>query len=127
MVPSNYNSTLGCGLLDFMSLNNFSQFNNIPNSDGRYLDLIMSNFPGVDVSEPLELLSRLDCKHPNILVTLQKTNFTYLQPKKRTDHNFYRANYEEIASDLDCIDWVERFWSCSNVNEMVTKFYDELN
>ncbi|CAG5049166.1 unnamed protein product [Parnassius apollo] len=55
MVPSNYNSTLGCGLVDFMYLNNFSQFNNIPNSDARYLDLIMSNFPGVDVSEPLEL------------------------------------------------------------------------
>lgn len=57
MIPANYSSALGSALIDMMSLNNLKQYNNIPNSDGRYLDLVMSTIPGVSVSRPLDLVS----------------------------------------------------------------------
>ncbi|KAL0839060.1 hypothetical protein ABMA28_017046 [Loxostege sticticalis] len=127
MIPNNYNSTLGCSLVDFMSLNNLNQLNNIPNSDGRYLDLVMSNIPGANVSVPLDLLCKLDPRHPNLLVTLQYCEVINLHPRERSDFNFFKANYEEIASELQCVDWESKFKNCNNVNSMVAILYEELN
>lgn len=127
MFPSNYNNALGTAFVDFMSLNNLKQLNNISNIDGRYLDLVLSNIAGVEVSEPLDLLTKLDSRHPHLLVKLHGCNTSFLKPKGRSDFNFFKANYSEICADLDCLDWVTMFDYCGDVDEMVATLYKELN
>ncbi|CAG5022983.1 unnamed protein product [Parnassius apollo] len=63
-IPTNYNNDLGRCLVDCLSMNNLYQFNHIRNSHGRTLDLALSSLQCLNVSQPLDLLSKLDLHHP---------------------------------------------------------------
>lgn len=98
MTPSNYNNNLGHSLVDFMSLNNLFQFNNIVNTNGnlriQILDLVISNLRNVNVFQPLDLLSKLVNFHPQLLITnlLACDSLENLHPNSRQIHNCYIAD-----------------------------------
>lgn len=106
-VPSNYASSLGYSLVDFLSLNNFSQLNSFVYEDGRILDLILTNLPGSSVSKPLTFLSKLDGKYPNLQLNLNYNDIQYLNSKPTNVLNFYKSDYEKIKARLDEVNWQE--------------------
>lgn len=126
-IPINYNSNLGYTFVDFISYNNLYQYNNICNCDNRKLDLILSNIPKASVTLPLELLSKLDQKHPNLLFHLPLNNLKYLHPKPRTDYNFFKADYCNMITELNSYDWDAAMHGCEDVEQMISLFYDNLN
>lgn len=125
-IPTDYNNALGHALVDFISLNSLYQYNKLYNSDNRILDLVLSTLSTVVISQPLELISRLDPKHPNILVQFSFSNIRYLQPKCRNDYNFFKADYCNINLKLHSINWNEMLRDCVDVDGMVTVFYSKL-
>lgn len=126
-IPSAYHKSLGYALIDFISLNNLYQFNDICNSENRVLDLVLSNVENVTVTSPPDLLSKLDPRHPGLLVSISHSSIEPLKPCSRSDGNFFKADYVKILLELKIIDWNHRFSQCNNVNEMVSEFYLVLN
>lgn len=127
MMPSNYNKTLGYSLIDFMSLNNLYQFNNILNADGKMLDLVLTNSESSFVTKPNSSLCKIDPHHPSLLLCIPQTNSgdtSNLTPSTSESLNFHKANYNDIVSELDNCDWTNIFKDCNNdVNLMVSAFY----
>ncbi|CAH2094962.1 unnamed protein product [Euphydryas editha] len=126
MLPLCDSDILGCSLKDFICVNNLYQFNNIPNCDNKMLDLVLSTFKESKVIHPPELISRLDSKHPNLLLNIPLLNVNNLHSKHRDDYNFFKAEYTKINSDLCKIDWTERFKFCNDVDDMAKTLNDTL-
>ncbi|TLM45506.1 hypothetical protein FEC35_19060, partial [Acinetobacter baumannii] len=84
----NYGSKLGLSLIDFMSVNNLSQFNNVNNVDGKILDLVLTDFNGLEVTESNNVLSKIDQKHPPLLVSLPQHSPHFLKPILRPRYNY---------------------------------------
>lgn len=120
----NYGSKLGLSLIDFMSVNNLSQFNNVNNVDGKILDLVLTDFNGLEVTESNNVLSKIDQKHPPLLVSLPQHSPHFLKPILRPRYNYFRADYSQIVSYLINVNWSEKLEGCQNVNEMTDIFYD---
>lgn len=121
-----HNSSLGLALTDFLAVNNLYQHNCIPNTDNRFLDLVLSNNPKAYVSKPLKPLSKCYRYHPCLLLNIPNTNIKLLREKPHAKYNYYKADYGSINSELKAIDWNDKFSCCSNVDDMVTVFYSIL-
>jgi hypothetical protein len=128
--PLNYlhinhnNNQLAMQLSDFMSINNFKQFNNVLNSNNRILDLVLANFH-CNVTASDHLLTRIDPHHPAIHLTFSfPLNLTSFNKSSILKRNFYKADYEKLNSYLN-----EQNWDILNEldTEAATKlFYDIL-
>jgi hypothetical protein len=96
LVPENYECNLGFALVDYMNLNDITQRNHVLNANNRILDLVLTNIPDVSVVKPDDLLSRLDSHHPQLQITFDLSLVCNLQKTFRNDHNFYKADYDNI-------------------------------
>ncbi|CAH2109043.1 unnamed protein product [Euphydryas editha] len=123
----NYGSPQGLALTDFMALNNITQMNSVPNEDGRVLDLVLTNCVTLEVSNSLNTISKIDRKHPPLLITVSELIPHFLKPAQKPRHNFFKANYDLIIAHLREINWSQQFDKCQNVDEMTTVFYRILN
>ncbi|CAH2104164.1 unnamed protein product [Euphydryas editha] len=123
----NYGSPQGLALTDFMALNNITQRNPVPNEDGRVLDLVLTNCTTLEVSNSSNIISKIDRKHPPLLITVPELIPHFLKPARSPRHNFFKANYDLILAHLKEINWSKQFDKCQNVNEMTAVFYCILN
>lgn len=57
-------------LTNFISQNRLSQVNAIINSDKRLLDLVITNITNVQVNKTASILSKIDKRHPNLLINI---------------------------------------------------------
>lgn len=117
LTPSNYNNNLGHDLVDFLSINNIHQYNHIKNSNGKTLDLVLSNCSNLEICQPLDLLSKLDAQHPHLNVSVTES-YNVIAPnlllEPRETYNFYKADYESLNEVLSSADWHAIFKDCKN-------------
>lgn len=113
-------------LRETLDLCNLNQFNNIPNSNGRFLDLVLFSANNIQVYGA-EALSREDRHHPPIVagIDFKKSNFFTFKGKNQKRLNFFKSDFSEICSELALIDW-EQLLSMQSVNDKVNAFYVEL-
>lgn len=102
-------STASCALVDGFNLHGLSQLNQIANSKGRILDLILANdiaLPNCTVSEAIEPLTSIDIHHPAIEVALSHTvPVSYEAVHDNTSFNFRKADFAAMNQALLAIDW----------------------
>ncbi|CAG5013322.1 unnamed protein product [Parnassius apollo] len=110
-----------------MAVNNLSQMNDVSNVDGRILDLVLSNVDCLNVTKSISMLSKVDQKHPPILISIPKLTSEYLKPIISHRYNYFRADYGNIVPYLKSINWQVELEKCQNVNEMTNIFYHFLN
>ena len=109
-----------------MSLNNLKQFNPLKNSDGNSLDLVLSGNPHINVSQPDNILSKIDAYHPPLLIEMYFPFIKFLKPKPFTKRNFTKADYTKINKEIIEIDWDKILNDCNSVDEMLDIFYNKL-
>lgn len=113
-------------LLDTVNICNLEQYNNIPNRNNRFLDLIFSTTGNILVygAQPL---SREDPHHPPLVAEFDLITSSPRAFKSKTliRPNFYKSNISRINDDLSLIDW-DSILSSRNVDDMTTIFYSEL-
>lgn len=115
-------------LLDFMHVTRLVQHNNVKNCSGRILDLILTTIPSCSVNESNCSLTNIDKLHPPLEITLSLIKDSYLPYNKfNFKSNFYKANYDQIKSELNKQNWSQLFESSKNVNSMLEVFYGVLN
>ena len=112
-----------CTLLSSFGLN---QFNGIPNDNGRFLDLIISNLDIV-VKRCDQPLTREDLPHhPALMFDVLNICLRPLREPPTRKFNFRKANYDRIRKFLSDIDWSYEIAN-KTVNDAVQYFYDQLN
>lgn len=117
------NSILNNMFIDFMSLNNLSQYNCNYNNKNRILDLLLSNKSISQLQVAANPLTLTDPLHPPLQFYF-KSEFTEVLPVKHKEKFlFYQADYQKIINDLNQISWTNELSACTTVDDMVTKFY----
>lgn len=122
---SNYSSTLGFSLVDFMSMNNLIQFNHVKNVNDRILDLVLSKFTGVSVKRSLDILSKLDSHHP-ASTSYYISAALWLLNQQFATHTSKKADYFQVNAMLGEVDWLSELSSMEDVNLIVNRFYNIL-
>ncbi|CAH2087230.1 unnamed protein product [Euphydryas editha] len=110
-----------------MALNNLSQMNDIHNVDGKILDLVLTNYFSLEVTKSDYSITKIDQKHPPLLITMPEQTPHFLKPNLTPRYNFFKANYGIILENLNNINWLEEFKDCKNVNVMTSIFFRILN
>uniref|UniRef100_A0A1Y1M7D6 Uncharacterized protein n=1 Tax=Photinus pyralis TaxID=7054 RepID=A0A1Y1M7D6_PHOPY len=115
-------------LHNFINLNNLQSRNNILNSYGKTLDLVLTNIAELSVScaHPSDLLVGLDHYHPALLLygdLIIPLNRTQLLPDRM--YNFAKADFLSIYYALRYTDW-SNLSVAVDVNDSVNVFYDLL-
>lgn len=115
-------------LLETIHLCNFNQYNNIPNQNNRFLDLILFTSSSIQVYGATPL-SRLDNHHPALVADLDdlKTKDKSFKPKKQKRLNFNKSNFDMINHDLSEINWPNVLKELDNVDDLTDTFYRKLN
>lgn len=127
LIPSNYNCALGYSFIDFITENNLRQVNAISNVDSKFLDVILTNIPGSTVVMPSSLVTKVDLKHPHLLLNLTSHVLqNHLESNPRCDFNFFKADYKKIITELKSINWNNEFSESVTVNDMLSTFYELL-
>ncbi|KAJ3666977.1 hypothetical protein Zmor_002391 [Zophobas morio] len=105
------------------------QHNNIPNNDGKLLDLIFSNLKRPMVVDHAKYpFVKEDFYHPALSVStdLENSDKFIPFPAVNSDRfNFRKANFNKLYDDLWCTDW-SSVTKCTHVNQAVKTFYDLL-
>lgn len=123
-MPENYNNCeIKSSFIDFITLNNLKQYNYITNFKDGILDLILSNLEDIRVKDCKYHLREIDKFHPPIEILLNLSQPKIGKPIYTEKFNFYKADYNEILSNLQSIDWNTELKFCADINEMVTVFY----
>nr|CAH7754429.1 unnamed protein product [Callosobruchus chinensis] len=118
---------LKCELLNsFLDCFSFVQYNNIVNSNGRLLDLVIANHECIVTrSTPI---AREDHHHPALSINLkitQETNSNFEFNNNEVQYNFKRADFLNLYIDFLNIDWN---W-CNEetyANALCRRFYEEI-
>jgi hypothetical protein len=119
-VGSNKAKRLG----NFISLLNLNSFNNIKNSHGRTLDLILSTVP-VRVDRDFSPFLVEDNHHPALLLTF---DFPLLSKPTSTElcyFNYKKANFFDLYLMLNNSDW-NRLYTFESVDDAVDYYYELL-
>lgn len=108
--------------LDFINLHDLKQWNNILNNKSKILDLILSNVSVVNVSSDSNGFCSIDPLHPPLefCVSVMGDKEITLRPARP---NFFKADYCTIISELNKINWNDRFNGDLSVDEMLDIFY----
>lgn len=126
LLPSNHHDRKSNLLIDTINTCNLEQYQNIPNHNGRLLDLVFSSMECINVYGA-EVLSRLDRHHPSFVVDIPKITIKKAlknNPKKHLQ--FQKCNLNEIKLELRSINWYETLYM-EDVDQCVDAFYDKLN
>lgn len=125
--PNSNGSPVAETLIDFVSLNNLTQYNGVLNKQNKILDLVLSDISGVTVTRCLRSLSKVDGYHPPLHISVEGSVARELKSNdKTTKYNYFKADYTLITAELDKIDWVRELQNCLDVDEMVGVFYSHL-
>lgn len=127
MIPNKSNDAKSLLLLNTLALCELSQFNHIPNKNGKLLDLILCNTSDLVVTEA-QPLSRVDHHHPPLCLSLERTRQkAFLKKNLSNIYNFNKCNYDEIKKELSAIDWPAVLLTSRDVDVVVDRFYKVLN
>lgn len=121
------NSLFASQLLDFMSLHSLTQYNYVLNSMDKTLDLILCNKAITKLMRNTTPMSVIDPLHPPLQIFLSLKTSKSLSYNNDARFCFYRADYDIIVSELNKVPWNELLRDSSNVNEMITVFYNILH
>ncbi|KAL0895375.1 hypothetical protein ABMA27_011508 [Loxostege sticticalis] len=128
ITPQRTNSRLEQTLWDFILLNGMRQHNFLVNHNNRILDLVLTTIENVTVSEPLDVISKIDLHHPPLLVTLSFSQpINNQKSESRSKLNYFKADYDAINMALEAVDWKEKLEPCVSVDDMVSQFYTILH
>ena len=114
----------------FMAFNAMNQINNIPNKNGRYLDLVLCSEDIVfEITRQLDPLVKEDDHHPSLELLVRLSNFERNIPFV-TQHSKYYYNYKKcdlttLYTELAFKSW-EDLYKISNVDEATDFFYNDL-
>lgn len=112
-------------LAQLMSTLNAYQFNNIPNANGKILDLFISNTAST-ISHPIDSLLPIDTHHPPFVATAPLNISTQaLKRKPLSKYDFRKANYDVINEQISEAEWVNLLENLPS-REAVQRFYDVL-
>lgn len=120
-------SVISQKLVDFTHMNNLSQCNNIFNSSGRILDLVLTDLSDCKVTEALTGLCKIDPYHPPLEIILEYIQENKLEANNSTRLNFRKADYPAIKKHLSNTDWHDLYRGVTDPNIMLNIFYDNLN
>ncbi|CAH2109339.1 unnamed protein product [Euphydryas editha] len=126
-VPSSTHSILFKDFLDFTHLNNLEQYNTVCNVNNKILDLVLADQLFCQVTEATVSLSKIDPHHPPLDIVLEYHPDKALKPNKIIRYNYYKANYENINSELGKINWQELFKNIMDPNQMLDIFYERID
>lgn len=113
-------------LINFITLCNLVNYNNVPNHNNRYLDLALSTSTSTKVHKAIHL-SRLDNLHPALEIILQESmSHKPLQYNVHKRYNFGQCDYDKIRSELRQVDW-SSLLNDPNVDIYVSAFYNVIN
>lgn len=94
--------------IDFTSLNNLNQYNNIINNKNKILDLVLSNIniSCLSISDPLSVIDPL---HPPLQFNIFRNINKVLEPNINEHFCFHKADYSRIINELNMICWDSEF------------------
>lgn len=136
-LPSNFTTGLlptgaGCSikaeLLNLFLNFGLHQLNSHRNFQGRILDLVFSNEADINISLA-DPLSRVDVFHDPIefMIPIESGEIIDDERPIVTSFNFKKANYTELNSYLDSIDWNDKLSSnAGDVDDVIERFYEVL-
>lgn len=115
------------GLRNFMTLHHSSQYNGIRNSNGRILDLCITNITDCFVTQPQDSISvPIDVHHPPFYITIPfSSNVSTMNRNQVKKPNFYKANYDLLNKQLMDVSWNVMFDRVS-AEESVNLFYETI-
>lgn len=132
LIPVDFSSDdlngINSDMVDTMTCFELRQFNNRFNVHNRLLDLVLCDFPPLDVqcTEPEIILCPLiDPQHPPLQLTLNVAHPPVLDPVEPPQYDFSRANYRLINETILETPWESLL--IGSVDEMFDKFYNVLN
>lgn len=112
---------------NFMNFTGMNQYNNIKNTYGRILDLILSDV-NCDIYRDTSPIVNEDLYHPSLIVTLiaryERHSDFKLHPTNRV-YNFRKANFPALYSSILDSDW-SFLNSYSNIDDACDSFYEKL-
>lgn len=113
-------------LMETLSICNLTQFQNIPNHNNVYLDLVLSTIDNIQVYGA-DALTRLDRHHPAFVIDVSEIRIKKPLTNKNEMHlNFHKCDFSKINNDLHNVKWNEVLCSPS-LDESVRTFYSQLN
>ena len=111
-------------LINFMSSLNCFQYNHFKNKNNRILDLCFSNIIDCTPYFPSHSIVPIDGHHPPFYVIVNLNKYlSILSNKPHTQHNYNKADYALIISELDKVKWDDLFHNKS-ASEAVAALYD---
>lgn len=114
-------------LVDFININGLHQHNTVVNDSNKVLDLVLSDLSSCNVNESHNSMSSIDRFHPPLDIDITLINDPKLPFNKNSSRrNFHRADYGNIFQQLRKYDWESIFNNISDVDGMVTIFYQKI-
>ena len=114
-------------LIDIFSFSELVQYNNIPNSNNKMLDLVLSNRNFINkVAHSIDPIVPEDSHHPALEVIFEPIQIKTIKYKKMERFNFHKANYVEINNILSNTSWARKFDNY-DINSTVNIFYEVIN
>lgn len=124
MIPNSISNELECSFIDNINMNNFQQISNIPNFQGKQLDLIFTsdwnNLLNIDF--PFSLVN-IDLFHPPLSFSYCVNAPHYPLGENMYQFNFKKANYDAISEFLNSYDFSTIFNNI-DIKDMINKFYE---
>lgn len=118
------NGKIANELINTIAINDLRQINHVRNTNGRILDLALTNINVISLFAATEL-SKVDTHHPAFDLQFTCNDLKYIVPKKTTKKNYFKANYGLINNRLDSIDW-NALLEVSDINRQIDIFYKHL-
>ena len=110
-------------LRDFLIVHDVKQFNHISNSNGRILDLLVSDAK-CTVMKPNQDLLPVDSHHPPFYTLLSlNINISLLKPLNTPKYNYRKADYSVINEDIGEINW-ESTLGGDSTEKCIDTFYN---
>lgn len=122
---SSHEGKIASDLLNTLEISELKQFNNITNSNGRILDLTLSNLKNLKIFEA-EALSKPDPHHPTFCLEISNSDTKFLKTLRAPKVNFHKLDYNLISHELDKIDW-DILLAQNNIDDAVDIFYITIN
>lgn len=120
-----YEGRIATELINTLEISELKQFNHLKNSNGRTLDLALSNINNIQIYGA-GALSKPDAHHPTFCVEISNTDIKFLKSIKTPKINFHKLNYGKISNEMNIIDWDGLLSPCQT-DEAVEIFYTEIN
>lgn len=114
-------------LKDFMYHHQCSQYNEIRNSNGKVLDLCITNLTECSLLQPQDPISiPIDSHHPPFYIVIPFTsNIDTMGRSTVRKPNFFKANYDHINNELMDVSWNTKLDQLSAENA-VNLFYETI-